>query len=199
MKKLTFIAVAVLVATGLAAQAQTIFNGYAYTTSGATPGVSSNWYNLSGSGQSSSFQGASLGSFNTYLWLGGQTGFWSSGQGVQYITLHYSITGQQAASGTVSYSFQSYSAPNDQWGTDINGAHATDSSINLISAHSLANGSYNIAIWVEGKANNLSPIYDSNSGSNYNATFTVVPEPSTVALLGAGALALGLFRRAKKS
>ena len=40
---------------------------------------------------------------------------------------------------------------------------------------------------VEGKANNRSSIYDSNGGSNYNATFTVVPESSTIALI-AGSL-----------
>lgn len=197
MKKCILLVLVTLVASGLAAKAQTIFNGYAYTTSGATPGVSSNWYDLSATSANPSFQGASLGSFNTNLWLGGQTGFWSAGQGVQYITLHYSITGQQSASGSASYSFQSFSAPNDQWGTDVSGAHATDSSVNLIAAHSLANGNYNIAVWVEGKPNSSGSIYDSNGGSNYNASFTVVPEPSTFALLGLGALAIGMMMRRK--
>lgn len=181
-----------------ALNAQSIFNGYAYV-SDTTAGASSSWYNLNGSAQSSSFNGIDLGDFSTNLWLGGQTGFWSDGQGVEYIRMGYNISGAATATGFVNYSFQSFSSPNDQQGTDVNGSVTSDLSTDLIAAHSLAAGDYNISIYVEGKANNLPSIYDSNGGSNYNATFTVVPEASTYALfVGLGILAFALTRRLKR-
>lgn len=179
---------------GTPATAATIFDGYAYVST-TTAGVDSTWYNLNGSAQAGSLDGADLGDVESNLWLGGQTGFWAEGEGVQYITMHYSITGDATASGTIAFDFQSYADPNDQWGTDVNGANLTDTSIDLISVHSLTNGDYNIAVWVEGKPNNIAAVYDSNGGGNYNATFTVVPEPSSTALLGLGGLALILRRR----
>jgi len=168
------------------AYSQSIFNGYAYV-SDTTAGTDATWYNLSGAGQSSSLQGADLGDFSNNLWLGGQTGFWSNGSGTNFVTLSYSITGQASASGTVSYAFQYFEGPagsnNDQWGTDVNGANTSDLSVDLIATHSLAAGDYNLVVYVEGKANNGTSAYDSNGGSNYNATFTVVPESSTYALI----------------
>ncbi len=162
--------------------AQSIFNGYAYV-SDTTAGTATSWYDLNGNAQAADFQGANLGEFETTLWLGGQTGFWSDSQGVEFITMHYSIGGDATASGTISYAFQSYNAPNDQWGTDNNGANGSDLSLDLITEHSLGEGSYTLAVWVEGKANNRSSIFDNNGGSNHNATFSVVPEPGTYALL----------------
>ncbi|NCG08316.1 MAG: hypothetical protein GWO81_01900 [Verrucomicrobia bacterium] len=187
-----------LLALGGVLNAQSIFNGYAYV-SDTTAGTNSTWYNLSGSGQSTSFQGANLGTFSNALWLGGQTGFDSVGNGVNFIEMGYSITGTATANGTIAYAFQSFSAPNDQQGTDVNGANTSDISTNLISAHSLTAGSYNISIYVQGAPNNGSSIYDSNGGSNYNAAFTVVPETSTYALFaGLGVLAFVLTKRLKK-
>ena len=181
------------------AYSQSIFNGYAYV-SDTTAGTDTIWYNLSGSGQSSSLQGADLGDFSTNLWLGGQTGFWSNGSGTQFVTLNYSITGQASASGTVNYAFQYFEGPagtnNDQWGTDANGANASDLSVDLIAAHSLAAGDYNLVVYVEGKANNNVSAFDSNGGSNYSATFTVVPEPTSFALLlGFAGLCFVMYKR----
>jgi hypothetical protein len=110
--------------------------------------------------------------------------------------MNYNITGSATATGSVAYNFQSYSAPNDQWGTDVNGNITSDISTNIIAAHSLGAGTYSIAVWVEGKANNRAAIFDSNSSSNYTASFTVVPETSTYALFaGFGVLLLVLAKR----
>lgn len=197
MKHRIFILTSLLVLGGVL-NAQTIFNGYAYV-SDTTAGTDTTWYNLSGSAQSSSFQGANLGSFTNALWLGGQTGFWTDSQTAEFVKMHYNITGAATANGSINYSYQRMNGNDDQQGTDVNGSVTSDLSTNLITAHSLSAGSYNIAVWVEAKAFNRSSIYDSNSGSNYNATFTVVPEVSTYALFaGLGVLAFVLTKRLKK-
>jgi len=186
MKKLTLLLAALFATASL--HGQSIFAGYAYV-SDTTAGVGTSWYDLSGNAQLADFQGADLGDFTTNLWLGGQTGFWSNNEGVDFITMHYSIGGDATASGTISYAFEVYSAPDDLWGTDVNGANLTDASLDLISAHSLAAGDYTLAVWVEGKPNNSGSVYDSNASNNFNASFTVIPEPSYYALL-AGLLGL---------
>jgi len=199
MKKILTLIVGLSVLLAVSASAQSIFNGYAYLTSEATAGSGSTWYNLSGTAQSSSLDSADLGDFESNLWLGGQTGLWPDSQGVEYITMHYNITGDATASGSISYAFESFSSPNDQWGTDVNGANGSDLSVDLISTHTLGVGDYNLAVWVEGKANNRSSVWDNNGASNYNATFTVVPEPATVGMLGLGGLLTLLIRRMKIS
>ncbi len=196
--KTNFITSFALLVLSSALSAQSIFNGYAYV-SDTTAGTDTIWYNLNGTGQSSSFQGADLGDFNTNLWLGGQQGFWHTGQFTEYVRMGYEISGAATATGTINYSFQSANNQDDQYGTDVNGSVSSDLSVDLIAAHSLAAGDYSISIYVEGKANNLAAIYDSNNSNNYNATFTVVPEASTYALFaGLGALAFVLIRRLKQ-
>lgn len=197
MKKMAALIISLSVLLVVSASAQSIFNGYAYL-SDTTAGSGTSWFDLSGTAQGANdFQGADLGDFTSNLWLGGQTGFWSDGQGVEYITMHYNITGDATASGSVSYAFESYSAPDDQWGTDINGANASDLSVDLIAAHTLGVGDYSLAVWVEGKANNRASVWDNNGASNYTATFSVVPEPATISMLGIGAFGLMLLRRLK--
>jgi hypothetical protein len=195
MKKITLLIVALVAAASL--NAQSIFNGYAYV-SDTTAGVASDWYNLNGAAQGSSLNGADLGDFTTNLWLGGQTGFWSDGQGVASITMNYAIGGDATASGTISYTFQTFSSPDDQWGTDVNGANGSDISLDLISAHSLAAGDYTLTVSVDGQAFNRSLISDDNGGSDYTANFTVVPEPGTYALL-AGLLGLSYVAMRRRS
>jgi hypothetical protein len=69
----------------------------------------------------------------------------------------------------------------------------------------LANGNYTFQAYFEGYTNATDTpgnIFLSNGGSNYSAAFTVVPEPSSLALLGiAGGVAglLALSRHRKRS
>lgn len=159
------------VAVAASASASTIFNGYAYVSSSSSPGVDATWDSMSGTGLARDLDGADFGDFESHFWLGGQTGFWAEGQGVNFIDMHYSITGDATASGTISFAFQHYSAPDDQWGTDVNGSNASDASVDLIATHSLGEGDSQTAVWTEGQANGRSSIYDSNGGNNSNATF----------------------------
>lgn len=55
----------------------------------------------------------------------------------------------------------------------------TDANVNLLSG--LGNGVYTLEIYFRGTGNG-GDFYHSNGGINYQATFTVVPEPVTVAL-----------------
>ncbi|MDF7823709.1 hypothetical protein P4B35_06760 [Pontiellaceae bacterium B12227] len=181
-KMLTLMASASILLAISASASMTIFNGYAYV-SDTTAGVGSTWYDLNGSAQPQDFQGSDLGNFETSLWLGGQTGLWQDEGGVASAMLHYSISGDATASGSISYSFESYSAPNDQWGTDINGANLSEGSLDLIATHSLGNGSYNLSVWVQGVANGGGNAWDNNGGSNHTATFEVVPEPAVMGLV----------------
>lgn len=66
----------------------------------------------------------------------------------------------------------------------------------------LSNGSYTFQAYFEGYTNAVNTagnIFNPGGGANYSASFSVVPEPSTYALLGLGA-AFGLWqiRRRKK-
>lgn len=84
-----------------------------------------------------------------------------------------------------------------QWGGDINGANAAlVTSSNILSG--LANGNYTLEVYSEIATNSVnasSTIANNNSGANYTAAFTVIPEPSA-ALLGAiGSLVLLRRRR----
>ena len=190
MKKLRLVASLCALLTFSASAGMTIFNGYAYV-SDTTAGVGSTWYDLNGTAQAQDFDGADLGDFESSLWLGGQTGLWQDEGGVTSATMFYNITGDATASGSISYAFQSYSDPNDQWGTDVNGSNASELSVDLIAAHSLAVGNYNLEVYVQGVANGGGQAYDSNGGSNYNASFEVIPEPATmgfVVVMGVGML-----------
>jgi hypothetical protein len=73
--------------------------------------------------------------------------------------------------------------------------------LNLLTG--LSNGNYTFEVYFQGTTNGLggaaNPIFLNNGGANYKATFTVVPEPSILALL-AGAALLGacFFRRRRR-
>lgn len=166
---------------------------------------SNTYYDIGATTGNPDFQGASLGTFNpgtgSTLSLGGQgKSYKNNGSDVTGMQLFYRIW-QGAESGSFTsftYNFQSNQpTPGDQqWGSDVSGANLTAYyTPNLLS--SLANGTYTLEVYSQINTNSVdtaNPVFNSNSGNNFEATFAVVPEPSR-ALLGMTGLVFLCLRR----
>ena len=60
---------------------------------------------------------------------------------------------------------------------------------------SLVAGDYTLEVFYRGTTATDGDIFSNNGGSNFTATFTVVPEPGTLALFGMGMVGLAVARR----
>ena len=119
-----------------------------------------------------------------------------------FARMAYSITpaGTSPSSFTLlnlGFNGENPSYPNYKWST-------TGQTTNLLNG--LAVGSYQLAVYFEtngsywtGSQQFYSINPDNNSGSNYVATFNVVPEPSTGVLMGLGITGLLVLRRIRKN
>ncbi|MGB0415715.1 MAG: PEP-CTERM sorting domain-containing protein [Coraliomargarita sp.] len=154
------------------------------------------------------FQGTDLGDFEAgtdTLQLGGQTKtFKNSSSDVTGASLFYRIwSGSESGSfSELSYAFQINDVggtPGDQqWGTDASGINASAFyTADLISG--LSAGDYTLEVYTRITTNGVdapAEMFANNGGANYEATFTVVPEPGSFALLaGLSGLAFLALRR----
>lgn len=202
MKK-TFLASATLIASSAAVFAGGgIFDDFVIVNTS-----SDTFYDMGASSANADFQGADLGVFNTTdnLQLGGQTKtFKNNGTDVTSASLFYRIwTGSESGAFTqLSYAFQidnvGGTANDQQWGTDVAGSNASAYyTSNLLSG--LSAGDYTVEVYTEITTNGVdaaSPIASNNGSANFEATFTVVPEPGSFALLaGIAGLAFVALRR----
>jgi hypothetical protein len=143
----------------------------------------------------SEFHGANLGTFtvgDSLFATAQQKSFKNNGTDVTSHTLFWAVSGTGGSgSGSLNLGFQADLGGGDQrWGADNTGALTS----NMLAG--LANGSYTLSVWTRITTNGTNApteIFNNRGGSNFNATFTVVPEPS-IALLG-GLGVLGLLRR----
>lgn len=133
------------------------------------------------------FNGTFLGTFNpslgdSLLITGGEFNtFQDGGDNVNSVNLNYRVySGSPPGFSSTGIDFVSQSGNNKFW-------QSTNQNINLLSG--LSDGTYSFEIF--GSADTTpGPRFYNNGGANYIATFTVVPEPSTLSLL-AGPLLLG--------
>ena len=157
------------------------------TPDGSNPQLSSGWGTLS-AGETFNIKGYEIQTFN------------DNGSSVNNMRMTWTIDAF-ATSNTIDLGTPFSESGNDKiW-------KLTSSTQNLLTnagRGALANGSYTFAAYFQADTNSVDTavtIYASNNSANYNASFSVVPEPSTYALLGLGAVALGghLLRRRKQS
>jgi hypothetical protein len=201
------IALAAVMLPGLSFGAAGIFDELIWTTT-STPfafgsatfyEIDSDTSNLFGAAE---FDGANLGTFNLtdalYL-TGEQKSFKNSGTNVESHTLFWSVSGTGGSgSGSLGYNFEanlSGSPGNEdqRWGA-ANGGNLTANVLDGLGA-----GTYTLSVWTRITTNGTdaaTEIFNNQGGSNYNATFTVIPEPSAALLSGLGMLALLRRRRA---
>jgi hypothetical protein len=94
---------------------------------------------------------------------------------------------------TAAQGSQASGGGDQNWGLNPPGSYA-----NIMTGIS-ANGIYNLEVYFEATSNEGTQ-FSNNGGANYIATFEVVPEPSTYALLTLSALAMGgyVIRRRRR-
>lgn len=178
----------------------TTFNGGSNTfyqvTTGTTPGSgAASGHNLTSDGFNPTF--SSLGTFTAgsdVLTLKGfeYKTFNDSGSNVTHANLYYRIYPTGSPSGTFTQILTS--SPISVSGNDKTW-QVTSGTTNLLSG--LSNGSYTMEVYTESYTNGVNTagnIFGFQAGQNPTATFTVIPEPSRVLLLGVGLVGM-LFRR----
>ena len=150
------------------------------------------FYDAGASTANPDFQGTSLGSFNpslnSLILNGGEVKTFKNGPGnVTGAFLDYRIW----LTGNESGSFIERSVPfnNDLGGGDQRWQLSADN-INVLSG--LGSGNYTLEVYFRASGNQ-GDVFDNRDGPNYEATFTVVPEPTNVALAIFGGLASLIF------
>jgi len=139
------------------------------------------------------FQGASLGAASSLILNGGEVKSWNDGgNNVTAAYLAYRVW-----SGTASGSFVELSLPQNGPASGNNKDwKAEGAGVDLLSG--LSAGNYTVEIYFKADSD-VGFTYDSRTGANYQATFSVsaVPEPVTLALplFGGVVLTAGLARR----
>jgi hypothetical protein len=158
------------------------------------------YYDIGASTANPDFQGSSLGSYmNTdTLRLGGQgKSFKNTSTDVTGMQLWYRVyEGVTPVGGftQLNYAFKANigGGGDQEWGTDGGSPYYTS---NFLTG--LLNGTYTVEVYSTITTNGVNEapvVFNSNSGNNFKASFTVVPEPSRAVLL-IGGLGAMVFRR----
>lgn len=199
MKKLAVLAIAALVSASAFAETGM---GYSYINLNGTwyacGGDTGDWTSSLrlGSDEDGAYVAGvpDLGQFvGNSLSIGGQIQLWEYYEGrpnVEWgddskVTMFVSIDGAQAEA------IDLYKASFDGSNNHFESGGATWTPV----AVDITPGEHTLAVWFGQTDVN---VWDSNNSKNYNATFSSIPEPATMSLLGLGALAMVLRRKLRK-
>lgn len=204
MKLEKILPVIVILSTGNTFGAAGIFDAFLFTTTtGAAPLT---FYDIGASTANADFQGSTLGIFtvgSSTLQIGGQQkSFKNSGTDVTSHSIQWRVW-SSTATGTftaVSMPFQFNIGGNgdQQWGGDTQNSNPDPIEISTNVLSGLTNGNYTLEVYSQittNGTNAASTIANNNSNNNFQASFSVVPEPSAALLGGLGALILLRRRR----
>ncbi|MGL4400737.1 MAG: hypothetical protein ACRCXD_12770 [Luteolibacter sp.] len=204
MKLRNLLPVIAIVASGSAFGAAGIFDSFVFTTTtGATPLA---FHDIGATTGNPDFQGSNLGTFTvgaSTLQIGGQQrSFKNNSTDVTSHSISWRVW-----SGTPTGSFTAVSMPfqfniggggDQQWGGDSQGANSDPIEISTNVLSGLVNGTYTLEVFSQITTNGVnaaSTIFNNNGGANYQATFTVVPEPASAVLGLIGSMLLLRRRR----
>lgn len=187
MRKLIVGLAGFAVAAGMAsAQLQWIGDSAVYHVEGGT------WYNAGANWAPTAFQGTDFGTVGS-LTLGAEAATWDQGAGtVTEMGVNVNPLGDTGAAifeGWLDLPYLSSTAANDVWQNTTGTEVASDKPA----------GTHTVSVFFRAtRDGGSSYVWDSNGGANYTASFTVVPEPSTMALLGLGVGGLLVAIRRRK-
>lgn len=135
-------------------------------------------------GWATKFDGANLGNVPTGGFLiGADMRYWSDTQDRDGGAFYWRVDG---GSITEIIWTQTYLGGNDYQGT-----YPTTVSV----GSGLSLGQHTLEVWAKSWGTGQGDSWLSNDGLNYKATFTTVPEPTTLVLIGAGIAGLLVYRR----
>ncbi len=204
MKLTRTLLIVTILASGNAFGAAGIFDAFLFTTTTGTTPLS--FYDIGATTSNPEFQGRSLGSFTA-----GSSTLFVGGQQKSYKNNFTDVTGHSIQwrvwSGSPGGSFSTVAMPfqlnlatagDQQWGGDTQGSNSDPIEVSSNVLSGLTNGNYTLEVFSRITTNGVNAdatIDNNNSGNNFSATFTVVPEPSAALLSCLGALMLLRRRR----
>ncbi len=145
------------------------------------------WYNGSANWAASSFDGADLGEVNLggSVTLAAEAQTWNRTFG-QEVDMGWSINGGNVSWHELGY-LSNVGDNNTLWQSPgFNGVNVADG---------LGVGEYDVAVFFRATQDGDDAVWDSNAGNNYTASFEVIPEPTTIGLIGLGLAGLLVARR----
>ena len=179
-----------------------MFNQFVFTTTNGTTPLS--FYDIGAVTGNPDFQGNNLGTFTvgTSFYLGGQQRTYKdnstdvTSSGISWRVYSGAPSGSFA---TVAMPFQFNTGTNNdqQWGGDSQGSNFDPIEISSNVLSGLSNGNYTLEVFTfltTNGVNEATTVSNNVGGSNYKATFTVVPEPAS-AMIGLLGVSLLLRRR----